>query len=321
MGIGGVVYHYQTGGICVTDALEIREEAREALAAGKAVVALESTVIAHGLPRPQNTRTARAMEATARESGAVPATIGILDGRIIVGLRDAEIERLGEAKDIVKASRADLAAVVASKQTGATTVAATMLIAATAGIKTFATGGIGGVHRGGENSMDVSADLTELGRTQVAVVCAGAKAILDLPRTLEVLETLGVPVVGFGTKEFPAFYCRESGLGLLHGVATPEEAAEIMKVQWRMKSAMGGILFVNPPPAESALPKAAVETFIERALAEATKQGIKGKAATPFLLQEVARLSEGKTLEANVDLLISNARLAGRIAVAHSALK
>jgi pseudouridine-5'-phosphate glycosidase len=315
--MGGVVYHYQTGGICVTDALEIREETREALASGKAVVALESTVIAHGLPRPQNIETARAMEAAARESGAVPATIGILDGCIVVGLNGAEIERLGEAKDVVKVSRADWAAVVASKRTGATTIAGTMLIAAMAGIKAFATGGIGGVHRGGESSMDVSADLTELGRTQVAVVCAGAKAILDLPRTLEVLETLGVPVVGFGTKEFPAFYCRESGLALLHSVATPQEAAEIMKVQWRMKSAqMGGILFVNPPPAESALPKAEVEVFIERALVEAAKQGIKGKAATPFLLQEVARLSEGKTLKANVDLLISNARLAGRIAVA-----
>ena len=306
----------------MTHALEIREEAHEALVAGKGVVALESTVIAHGLPRPRNIETARAMEASARESGAVPATIGILDGRIVVGLNGAEIERLGEAKDVVKVSRADLAAVVASKRTGATTVAGTMLIAAMAGIKTFATGGIGGVHRGGESSMDVSADLTELGRTQVAVVCAGAKAILDLPRTLEVLETLGVPVVGFGTKEFPAFYCRESGLALLHNVTAPEEAAEIMKVQWRMESAqVGGILFVNPPPAESALPKAEVEIFIERALAQATKHGITGKAATPFLLQEVARLSEGKKLEANVELLISNALLAGRIAVAHCALR
>ena len=306
----------------MADALEIREEAREALAAGKAVVALESTVIAHGLPRPQNIETARAMEAAARESGTVPATIGILDGRIVVGLNGAEIERLGEAKDVVKVSRADLAAVVAGKRTGATTVAATMLIAAMAGIKTFATGGIGGVHRGGESNMDVSADLTELGRTQVAVICAGAKAILDLPRTLEVLETLGVPVVGFGSNEFPAFYCRESGLALLHSVATPEEAAEIMRVQWRTKSAqMGGILFVNPPTAESALPKETIETFIEKALEEAARQGIKGKAATPFLLQEVARLSGGKTLEANVKLLISNARLAGRISVAHCALQ
>jgi pseudouridine-5'-phosphate glycosidase len=306
----------------VTDILEIREEARTALATGKAVVALESTVIAHGLPRPQNIETALAMEAAIRESGAAPATIGILDGQIIVGLTRKEIERLAEAKDVVKVSRADLAAVVASKRTGATTVAGTMLIAAMAGIRTFATGGIGGVHRGGESSMDVSADLTELGRTQVAVVCAGAKAILDLQRTLEVLETLGVPVVGFGTREFPAFYCHESGLALLHSVATAKEAAEIMNVQWGMRSAqMGGILFANPPPEESALPKNVVEVATEKALAEAAKQGINGKAVTPFLLREVARLSEGKTLKANVDLLISNARLAGQISAAHSALK
>jgi pseudouridylate synthase len=306
----------------VTEVLQIREEARETLAAGKAVVALESTVIAHGLPYPQNIETARAMEAAARESGAVPATIAIFDGHIIVGLTGKEIERLAEAKDVVKVSRADLAVVVTNKHTGATTVAATMLIAAMAGIRTFATGGIGGVHRGGETSMDVSADLTELGRTQVAVVCAGAKAILDLPRTLEVLETLGVPVVGFGTQEFPAFYCRESGLNLLHSVTTPQEAAEIMKMQWGMSAAqMGGILFVNPPPGESALLKKEMKAFVEKALAEAMKQGVKGKAATPFLLREVSRLSEGRALNANVDLLVSNARLAGRISTAYAALK
>jgi pseudouridine-5'-phosphate glycosidase len=320
--MGGVVYHYQKGGNCVTDVFEIREEARGALANGKAIVALESTVIAHGLPHPHNIETARAMEAAVRESSAVPATIGILDGRVIVGLTAKEIERLAEAREVVKVSRADLAAVMAGKRTGATTVASTMLIAAKAGIRTFATGGIGGVHRGVECSMDVSADLTELGRTQVAVVCAGAKAILDLPRTLEVLETLGVPVIGFRTKEFPAFYCRESGLELLHWVATPEEAAEIMKVQWEMRGAdMGGILIVNPPSAESALPRQLIETFIGKALEEAARKGIKGKEATPFLLREVGRLSDGKTLEANVDLLVSNARLAGRIAAAHSASK
>ena len=306
----------------MADVLEIREETRDALAKGKPVVALESTVIAHGLPRPHNIETARAMEAAVRESGAVPATIGILDGKIIAGLTSAEIERLAEAKNVVKVSRADLAAVVANKRTGATTVAGTMVVAAMAGIRTFATGGIGGVHRGGESSMDVSADLTELARTQVAVVCAGAKAILDLPRTLEVLETFGVPVVGFGTQEFPAFYCRESGLTLLHCAATPEEAAKIMSTQWGMRlGQLAGILFVNAPPAESALPKEEVEKFIEAAIAEAAKQGIKGKSATPFLLQEVAWLSEGKTLRANVDLLISNARLAGRISAAYRDLK
>ncbi|GAC1640614.1 MAG: pseudouridine-5'-phosphate glycosidase [Candidatus Acidiferrum sp.] len=298
--------------------LEIRNEVRDALAARKPVVALESTLITHGLPRPQNAETALAMEAAVRESGAVPATIGIVEGRIIVGLAGEEIERLAQTTDVVKVSRADLAAVVAGKRTGATTVASTMMVAAMAGIRVFATGGIGGVHRGGESSLDVSADLMELGRTQVAVVCAGAKAILDLPRTLEVLETLGVPVVGFGTQEFPAFYCRESGLPLLHSAATPEEAAKIMNAQWGIESAqMGGILFVNPPPAESALPKEEVERFIETALAAATKQGIKGKSATPFLLREVSRLSEGKTLKANIDLLVCNARLAGRISAAH----
>jgi len=304
------------------DVSEIREEARAALAAGKPVVALESTVIAHGLPRPQNIEAAHAMEAAVRESGAVPATIGILDGKIIVGLTRQEIVRLAEAENVVKVSRADLAAVLAGKRTGATTVASTMLIAAIAGIRTFATGGIGRVHRGGESSMDVSADLTELARTQVAVICAGAKAILDLPRTLEVLETLGVPVVGFGTKEFPAFYCRESGLALLHTVATPQEAAKIMSMQWGAPTVQtGGILFVNPAPAESSLPEAETERLIEKAAAEATKQGIRGKEATPFLLREVARLSDGKTLRANIDLLISNARLAGKISLAYSALK
>lgn len=304
----------------MTDVLEVRKEAREALAAGKPVVALESTVIAHGLPRPQNIETARAMEAAVRESGAVPATIGILDGKMIVGLTGAEIERLAEGTNVVKVSRADLAAVVANKRMGATTVAGTMVVAAMAGIRAFATGGIGGVHRGGESSMDVSADLTELARTQVAVVCAGAKAILDLPRTLEVLETFGVPVVGLGTREFPAFYCRKSGLTLLHSVATPEEAARIMSTQWGMRSGhLAGILFVNPPPLESALSKKEAEKFIEAALARAAKQRIKGKSATPFLLQEIARLSKGKTLNANVDLLISNALLAGRIAAAYCA--
>jgi len=306
----------------VGNVLEIREEVRDALASGQPVVALESTVIAHGLPRPQNVDTARAMEAAVRESGAVPATIGILEGRIIVGLTGTEIERIGKAEGVVKVSRADLAAVSADKRMGATTVAGTMVVAAMAGIRTFATGGIGGVHRGGESSMDVSADLTELGRTQVAVICAGAKAILDLPRTLEVLETLGVPVVGFGTQEFPAFYCRESGLALLHSVRTPEGAAKMMSVQWGLRGAqMGGILFVNPPPAESALPREEQEKFIEDALAAAKKQGISGKEATPFLLREVAQLSQGKTLTTNVGLLISNARLAGRIAGAYCSLK
>ena len=304
------------------DSLEIRDEVRDAHAAKMPVVALESTLITHGLPYPTNVETARAMESAVRESGSVPATIAVLDGRIVVGLANAEIERLAGTEDVVKVSRADLSAVVATKRMGATTVASTMMVAAMAGIRMFATGGIGGVHRGGESSMDVSADLTELGRTQVAVVCAGAKAILDLPRTLEVLETLGVPVVGFETKEFPAFYCRESGLELLHSVPTPQEAANIMKAQWGMGGAqMGGILFVNPPPKESALQKSEMEVFIEKAVTTAALQGVNGKAVTPFLLREVSRLSEGKTLKANVALLISNARLAGRIAAAYSSVE
>lgn len=301
--------------------LSIRADVAAALAERKPVVALESTAIAHGLPKPHNVSTARQMEAAVRQAGAVPATIGVLDGKLVVGLTTAQIVLLAESAEVMKVSRADLAPAVASGKPGATTVAATMFVAALAGIRVFATGGIGGVHRGGENSMDVSADLTELSRTPVAVVCAGAKAILDLPRTLEVLETLGVPVVGFGTGEFPAFYSRESGLALLHRVEGAEEAARVMAVQWGLgkkerSTETGGILFVNPPPAESALPRAEVEGFIAKATETAEGNRIRGKAATPYLLAEVARLSGGRTLRANMDLLVSNARLAGQIAAA-----
>ena len=306
--------------------LSIREDVAAALAEGKPVVALESTVIAHGLPKPQNVETARRMEAAVRESGAVPATIGILRGRLVVGLSAEQIATLAESEDVAKVSRADLAAVLASGRAGATTVAATMFAAALAGIRVFATGGIGGVHRGAELSMDVSADLTELSRTPVAVVCAGAKAILDLPRTLEMLETLGVPVVGFGTEEFPAFYSWESGLAVAHRVDSVEDAARVMALQWELRkarpdAAMGGILFVNPPAAESALPRVEVEGFIAKALALAEQKGVRGKAVTPFLLGEVARLSGGRTLRANMDLLAANARLAGKIAAAECSLK
>jgi len=303
--------------------LSIRPDVAAALAENRPVVALESTVIAHGLPRPHNVATARQMEAAVRQSGAVPATIGILDGKLVVGMTTAQIVVLAELTDVVKASRADLAPVLASGRPGATTVAATMCIAAMAGIRVFATGGIGGVHRGAESSLDISADLTELSRTPVAVVCAGAKAILDLPRTLEFLETSGVPIVGFGTNEFPAFYSRESGLALLHRVDTPEEAARIVAVQWDLGKARAdgdlrgnGMLFVNPPPAESALPRGEVEGFIATALASARDEGVRGKAVTPYLLREVARLSGGRTLRANKDLLVANAGLAGQIAAA-----
>ena len=306
--------------------LNIREEVAAALAEGKPVVALESTVIAHGLPKPHNVDTARAMEMAVRESGGVPATIGVLRGRLVVGLSEEQIAVLAESEEVAKVSRADLAAVLASGRAGATTVAATMFVAALAGIRVFATGGIGGVHRGGERSMDVSADLTELSRTPVAVVCAGGKAILDLQRTLEVLETLGVPVVGFGTSEFPAFYSRESGLALAHRVDSAEDAARLMVMQWHCARAepgraLGGILFVNPPPMESALPRVEVEGLIAKAVALGEQKGVRGKAVTPYLLAEVAKLSGGRTLRANTDLLVANARLAGKIAAAECALK
>ena len=305
--------------------LAVREDVVSAIAAGRPVVALESTVIAHGLPRPLNLQTARAMESAVQEAGATPATVGVLNGQLVVGLSPEQIAFLSEAENVAKVSRADLAAVLASGRPGATTVAGTMIAAELAGIHIFATGGIGGVHRGGENSMDVSADLTELAHTPVAVVCAGAKAILDLPRTLEVLETFGVPVVGYATNDFPAFYSRESGLPLVHRVETPEEAAKVMRAQWGSgnrgagEGTKTGILFANPAPSESSLPRAEIEAFIAAALRAAEAAGVRGKSVTPYLLQEVARLSGGKTLQANIALLVSNATLAGQIAVSYSA--
>ncbi len=302
--------------------LSLREDVAAALAGGGPVVALESTVIAHGLPRPHNLETALRMEAAIRSEGAVPATIAVLGGRFVVGLSLQEIALLAEAESVAKVSRADLAAVLASGRLGATTVAGTLVIAARAGIRLFATGGIGGVHRGAERSFDVSADLTELGRTPVAVVCAGAKAILDLPRTLEVLESLGVPVVGYRTHEFPAFFSRESGLPLLYRVETPDAAARMMALQWELGQRGGGttgMVIANPPPEESALPRAEVESHIGAALASADAAGIRGKGVTPYLLQEAARRSGGQTLQANMALLVANARLAAQIAVAYSA--
>lgn len=307
--------------------LAVREDVAAAIAAGQPVVALESTVIAHGLPRPLNLQTAAAMEAAVREAGATPATVGVLHGKLVVGLTPEQIAFLSEAENVAKVSRADLAPVLASGMPGATTVAATMIAAELAGIRIFATGGIGGVHRGAENSMDISADLTELARTPVAVVCAGAKAILDLPRTLEVLETFGIPVVGYGTKEFPAFYSRESGLELVHRVETPEEAAKILRAQWgsgkrgASEGMKTGVLFASPVPRESALPRAEIDAFIAAALQAAEKAGVRGKDVTPFLLQDVARLSGGKTLKANIALLVANAALAGQIAVSYHALR
>jgi pseudouridine-5'-phosphate glycosidase len=305
--------------------ISVRDDIAAVLVAGSPVVALESTVIAHGLPRPHNLETALQMEAAVREAGATPATIGILDGQIVVGLTREQIALLAEARDVAKASSSDLSAVLASGRPGATTVAGTVFIAARAGIRMVATGGIGGAHRGSENTFDISADLTELARTSVAVVCAGAKAILDLPRTVEVLETLGIPVVGYGTNEFPAFYSRESGLPLQHRVDSPEEAARLMCIHWDLgwlgQGTTAGVLIVNPPPADSALPRDEVESLVASALECAEAAGIRGKSVTPFLLEELGRKSGGRTLRTNIALLLANARLAAGIAAAYSARK
>ena len=297
----------------------VREDVTAALRSGAPVVALESTVIAHGLPWPHNLDTARKMESAVRGEGAVPPTIAVLEGRMVVGLSSEQLTSFAEAEGVVKVSRADLGAVLASRETGATTVAGTMLIAARAGIRMFATGGIGGVHRGAELSFDISADLTELARTPVAVVCAGAKAILDLPRTLEALETLGVPVVGYRTSEFPAFYVRESGLPLNARVDTPEEAASLMNAHWGT-GLSSGIVFCNPPPADCALKKQEVEALIERALNSAAAAGIRGNGVTPYLLDYLSKESQGRTVETNISLLVCNARVAAQIAAAYSAL-
>ena len=300
--------------------LDIRAEVAATLARGGPVVALESTVISHGLPRPHSLETAHRMESAVRNEGAVPATVGLLNGRLIVGLSNAEIELLANTDGVHKVSRRDISAVLQARKPGATTVAAAMLIASQAGISVFATGGIGGVHRGVQETLDISADLAELARTPVAVICAGAKIILDLPRTLELLETLGVPVVGYRTSSFPAFYVRESGLELDSRVESPDEAAHLMSVQWELGLA-SGIVFCNPPPEASALGRAKTESLIAAALVSANAAGIQGKAVTPYLLSCLSKASGGATLKANIDLLVSNASVAARIAVAHAALR
>jgi pseudouridine-5'-phosphate glycosidase len=293
--------------------LDVRVEVAAAMATGRPVVALESTVYAHGLPYPVNLEAAAAMEAAVREEGAVPATIGLLRGRAIVGLTSDEIEELATSPGVAKVSVRDIAPVIAAGLAGATTVAATAAIATRVSISVMATGGIGGVHRGGETSLDVSADLHELARSPIAVVCAGAKSVLDLPRTLEALETLGVPIVGFGTDEFPAFYSVESGIPLEHRVDDPAEVAVILEIQAALNRAQG-VLVVQPPPADDAIPLVDVDEWIEEAVDEAERSGVVGKAVTPFLLERVSRSSEGRSVRANVGLLESNARLAARIA-------
>jgi pseudouridine-5'-phosphate glycosidase len=299
----------------VTDRLRISAEVREALASHRPVVAFESTIISHGMPYPRNRDTAMAAEGIARASGAVPATVAVLDGRISVGLDSGELERLATENGVLKVSRRDLAWALASGRTGATTVSATMFAAHRAGISVFATGGIGGVHRGVSDSFDISADLTELASTSVCVVSAGAKAILDIPRTLEMLETLGVPVVGFGTSDFPAFYSRSSGLPAPLRVDTPEEVARMLGVQ-RSLGLPQGILVALPVPPEQEIPRQMMDAWIVRATAELAEKGITGKGVTPFLLARIVELSGGASLETNVNLFHNNVRLACRIAAA-----
>lgn len=300
--------------------LDIHPEVADALAAQRPVVALESTIIAHGMPYPQNVATALQVEAEVRVHGAVPATIAILQGRLKVGLSPAEIEQLGlGGREVVKVSRRDVAFVVAAGQSGATTVASTMLIAAMAGIRVFATGGIGGVHRGAATSFDVSADLQELAHTPVAVVCAGIKSILDLQLTLEYLETHGVPVVGYQSDNLPAFYTRDSGFPVDYRLDTPAQIARAMHAQWAL-GMPGGMVVSNPIPEAHAMPRASIDAAIEQALQEAHAQGVAGKQSTPFLLARVSELTGGNSLASNIQLVLNNARLAAGIAVAYQQL-
>ena len=293
--------------------LEIHPRVSRALARGEPVIALESTIIAHGLPRPTNVETALAAEAAAKEAGAVAATVGVIAGRLHVGLEPEQIEHLGAASGIWKASRRDLPWVLTRGLDAATTVSGTMLAARLAGIAVFATGGIGGVHRGASTTFDVSADLQELARTPVLVVSAGAKAILDLPKTLEVLETLGVPVVGYRTSRFPAFYSADSGLSLAMRAETPGELAGMFRAQRRLGLEQG-LLAANPIPREVEIPRAEMESHLARAQEALEREGIEGQGVTPFLLGKVLEYSAGRSLEANVALLLNNVRLACAVA-------
>ncbi len=299
--------------------LVIKQEVKNALAHGQAVVALESTIISHGMPHPQNIETARLLEKTVRDNGGTPATIAVLDGVIRVGLSDDELELLGTAKNIHKASRRDLPSVIALKQHAATTVSATMICAHRAGIKFFATGGIGGVHRGASETFDISADLPEFVHTPVLVVCAGAKAILDIPLTMEYLETLGIPVLGYQTDEMPAFYYRSSGVKVPQRVDDPSQAADIFHQALQL-GYPGGILVGNPVPENAALPREKIEGCINQALTEASKNGISGQAVTPFLLGKLNDITAGDSLKTNIELVKNNARVCTQIAVAFARL-
>ena len=300
--------------------LDIKPEIKKALEEGKAVVALESTIISHGMPYPRNVETALNVEQIIRDNGAIPATIAIMDGKLKVGLSKDEIESLGKSSDAIKCSRRDIPFILAKKLDGATTVASTMLIASMAGIKVFATGGIGGVHRGAQENFDISADLQELAHTDVAVVCAGAKSILDIGLTLEYLETQGVPVVGFGTDELPAFYTSKSGFGVDYRVDTPEELAEALKTKWDL-GIEGGVVVANPIPPEYEMDPAVIDSAISEAVREADLKGIKGKESTPFLLAKVKEITGGSSLDSNIQLVYNNAVLGAKIAVELSKLK
>lgn len=302
------------------DYLEFGKEVEKALKSGMPVVALESTIISHGMPYPQNVETALNVERIVRENGAVPATIAIINGKLKAGLTTDEIEYLGKkGREIVKASRRDIPFIVAKKLDGAATVASTMIIAALAGIKVFATGGIGGVHRGAQETFDISADLQELANTNVAVVCAGAKSILDLGLTLEYLETFGVPVFGYRTDELPAFYTRKSGFKVDYRVESPEELAKAIYVKWQL-GLKGGVVVANPIPEEYEMDYYAINKAIEDALREAEEKCIKGKETTPFLLAKVKEITGGKSLESNIQLVYNNAKLAANLAVELSKL-
>ena len=294
--------------------IDLHPEVKEALENNKPVIALESTIISHGMPYPQNVEMATTVENIIREGGAVPATIAIMDGRIKVGLDEESLEKLGNSEGVAKVSRRDLADVIATKRIGATTVASTMICAEMAGIKFFVTGGIGGVHRGVEETMDISADLDELGKTDVAVICAGAKSILDLDRTMEYLETKGVPVIGYQTEVLPAFFTRTSDIKLNTVTETTDEIASIIKAKHDL-GLEGGVVIANPIPEEDELNKDYIDGIVQEAVKEAEENGIGGKDSTPFLLGKIVEKTEGKSLEANIKLVYNNAKVGSQIAV------
>jgi len=299
--------------------ITVTDEVADAVQSGHPVVALESTIVTHGMPWPENLQTAQAVEAAVRDSGAVPATVAVIEGELCAGLSSDVLERLAKADDVMKLSRADLAMAVARGANGSTTVAATMIAAALAGIHVFATGGIGGVHRGAEASFDISADLQELSRTDVTVVCAGAKAILDLPKTLEVLETLGVPVLAYGQDALPAFWSRDSGLAAPLRVDDVDEIVAFRAARQRL-AIDGGVLVARPVDSEHEIPRTEMQAHIEQALTDASRAGVRGKRVTPWLLGRIVELTDGRSLATNRELILGNARLAGEIAGGYSRL-